>query len=499
MTADALEVAPDPAALIESMRAFGYALPTALADLIDNSISAGARQVEVEFRWAGRESSIAVIDDGCGMDAAGVVEAMRLGSRSAVEERTAQDLGRFGLGLKSAAWSQGRSLTVISRPAAGPTTAKRWDLDHVTETKRWLLLEDISDTGQELQGRITATGYGTAVIVEQLDRLVGGAALDDAKARRRFLEAVNRTAHHLGMVFHRFLVGRNALTLSINGEPVEPWDPFLEHHAATQVLPSETFSIDTSRIEVAPFVLPHFSKLSKEEHEQAAGLRGWNAQQGFYVYRGRRLLVAGGWLGLKRMQQEEHYKLARIRVDLPNSSDQQWQIDVRKASARIPSPLIDGFERVARATRSKASDAYRFRGKVLARRAGQPSALAVVWQQVTLRNAGRAFRVNRQHPLIDALKHSDDVAKAVERALRLVEEGLPVESIIMDSREHPDQRSGAPFAGDGPELVADLRDCHVRLVALGQLPDAALDLLAAIEPFRFHPDIVESFREALQT
>src|SRR5439155_3815390 len=135
-----------------------------------------------------------------------------------------------------------------------------------------------------------------------------------------------------------------------------------ENEPATQRLPTEDLPFQARRVHVAPYVLPHVSKLDAAAHADASGSRGWNAQQGFYVYRARRLLVAGDWLGLSRMQQEEHYKLARIRVDLNNAMDEAWQIDVRKAAARIPGPLQPELNRIAQATRRRAAEAYRFRG-----------------------------------------------------------------------------------------------------------------------------------------
>src|SRR5262245_21235687 len=113
------DVAPDPSSMIESMRAAGYTLPTAVADLIDNSIAANSRSVWLRFQWEGEASWISITDDGHGMSEKELVCAMRLGSRSPLEARDAHDLGRFGLGLKTASFSQARRLTVITRRRAG--------------------------------------------------------------------------------------------------------------------------------------------------------------------------------------------------------------------------------------------------------------------------------------------------------------------------------------------------------------------------------------------
>lgn len=490
---DELLVPPDPGALIESMRAFGYSLPTAIADLIDNSITAGATRIAIDFSWNGSESSIAVRDDGDGMDEETLLQAMRLGSRNPTENRAPDDLGRFGLGLKSAAWSQARSLTVVSS-AGGPPLIRRWDLDHVTASRTWALLTNGTRHAEELATGLD--GAGTIVLLEHPDRLVGEVTPEDEQARDRFLALVAKTSLHLSMVFHRFLSGTRAIDLSVNGQTVAPWDPFLVDHPATQRLPGEQLVLRGGRVLVAPFVLPHVTKLTRDVHATAAGPLGWNAQQGFYVYRARRLLVAGGWLGLRRMQQEEHYKLARIQVDLDNSMDEAWQIDVRKATARIPGNLQSAFDRIAKRTRKAASDAYRFRGKTVSRGERQ-QAIDFVWQRRRLRGGSHVFRINRNHPLLSSIDTEPEIIRAVEKALRLVEENLPVEAIVMESRERPDDKPNRPFEGHTTAVAEMLRQAHEAMTGEGLNADDALTALATVEPFEAYPELVQALREEL--
>lgn len=494
------DVPPDPAAMIESMRAFGYSLPTAVADLVDNSITADAANVWVELHWAGAESSVRVLDDGHGMDAETLTNAMRLGSRSPRELRAPNDLGRFGLGLKTASFSQARSLTVASRPDGGAVEVRRWDLDHVTRTRAWSLL--VNPPAKDVAGLagLESLASGTLVVLDRLDRLVRDSSPDDAAAHQRLLEHVRRTEEHLAMVFHRFLSGRGAVTLHVNGRPVEPWDPFLvEHpaHPATQQLPPDALEFEGGRVEVHPFVVPHQSKLGPELHRLAAGPRGWNAHQGFYVYRARRLLVAGDWLGLP-FRQEEHHKLARIRIDLDNSMDSAWQIDVRKATARIPGPLRDRLRAIADTTRRRASEAYRFRGKVVAREQ-RPGQTAFVWQRRRDRNGRIAYLLNRDHPLIrEALDEGAEVRDAVQRTLRLAEENLPVAAITIDASERPETAEAQlPFAGRDREVLEMLRRAHGTLVASGADPMSVLHTLATVEPFDSHPAVVAVLYEEL--
>src|SRR5262249_14738085 len=143
------------------------------------------------------------------------------------------------------------------------------------------------------------------------------------------------------------------------------WDPFMESHPATIRTPVETIPHDSGAIFIQGFVLPHRDKLLPKDMEHGAGPSGWNAHQGFYVYRNRRMLVGGGWLGLgsgKLWTQEEHYRLARIQVDIPNSQDLEWQIDIKKSTARPPVWLRDRLKSLAERVRAQAREVFAHRG-----------------------------------------------------------------------------------------------------------------------------------------
>ena len=292
------EAPPRAAALVESLRAFGYELSTAIADLVDNSIFAGAKHVWIHFHWAGAQSAIAVIDDGGGMDEKCLIEAMRPGTTNPCETRDLLDLGRFGLGLKTASFSQCRKVTVRTRRTGGAIVARCWDLDHIARVDAWQLLRTTGGRAAELSTRLDELPKGTAVIWENLDRLVAGARLESDADEGLFLGRADAVRDRLAAAFHRFLGGPRALKILLNEHPVKPWDPFLEDEVATQRLPAEKLRFNGSFVEVQPFVLPHLSKVTAETHVRAAGTRGWDSHQGFYIYRNRRLIVSGDWLGL---------------------------------------------------------------------------------------------------------------------------------------------------------------------------------------------------------
>jgi Histidine kinase-, DNA gyrase B-, and HSP90-like ATPase len=493
-TADYELVEPDASAMMESLRAFGYSTPAAVADLIDNSITAGARNVWIEFHWNGRDSHFAILDDGGGMNEEVLVGAMRAGSRSPLEERTAADLGRFGLGLKTASFSQCRQLTVASKAKGHPQATRRWDLDYVREHRQWRLLKTPAAESVGRLDALTGMAHGTLVLWEKMDRVVPGDSVQSEADHARFRHLIDVVEEHLGMVFHRFL--GTAFRVFVNGRQprhqVRPWDPFLPTHDATQQLPVESVPTPAGVVTVRPYVLPHKDRLGDKLHEAAAGPAGWNAQQGFYVYRNERLLVAGDWLGLGYTK-EEHYKLARIQIDLPNTMDSEWDIDVKKSRARPPGTIRDRLKVVADLTRRRAVEVYRHRGRYGARNAPGPEAFAWVPGR---RKDRMIYAVNRDHPLAAAvLAAAGDNRPAVEALLRLLEETVPVRQIWLDAAQVPDGHA-RPF-----EEVADkdvkqvMTQVYDALRRGGHSPAAAKERVGTMDAFAAHPHLLATLAD----
>lgn len=483
---------PNPSALIESLRAFGYDLKTALSDLIDNSIAARSVNIWIDASWAGSQSTLCITDDGEGMTQAELLEAMRPGSRNPREIRVPEDLGRFGLGLKTASFSQCRRLTVRSKKRESQSAQYCWDLDYVSECGEWRVLKESRRESEKHLSRLNDLSAGTAVLWEDMDRLVASDDTEDAQSHDVFLDRLEKVKCHIAMVFHRFLKGRDSVRIYINDRQIEPWDPFLESHLATQRQPEEVLIVDGQQIHITPFVLPHNSKLTADEHSSAAGPRGWNSHQGFYVYRNRRLLVSGDWLGLG-FQKEEHYKLARIQVDIPNSLDDKWAIDVRKAMAHPPKSTIQDMKRIARLARQAAANIYRHRGKIIARQ--NSCADLFIW--LHKRKHGKQFyRINRRHPLvIEALRTQPNDYTATRALFRLLEETVPVPLIVINQAEHPDTQSlpfdGAP-PGDVLEVMEEILDALLRS---GQSAEQAFERIAGMEPFDRFPEVLAILRE----
>jgi hypothetical protein len=477
--------APEPAGMVASLSSLGYSLPAAIADLVDNSISAKARNIDVEFAWKGRDSWIAVVDDGRAMDQDELVTAMTVAARGAHTPRSASDLGRFGVGLKSASFSQARQLTVLSRKG-GQEHVRVWDLDVVERYGEWRLLRETDDETESVLRRIRPKGdSGTVVLWQRLNGYHSDDVVDDDEVtQRQFYAEASRTEAHLAMVFARFLAGRGRRNLRVSGTPVEPWDPFMNAHPSVQPLSAEELSAGSGGIvRVEAFVLPGAHRLSAEEYDRAAGPQGWLDQQGFYVYRRNRLILAGDWLGLPGMRREEKYNLARIAVDIPAESDAEWGVDIRKANVVPPVSLRPHLHRIARNARGKAADVLRYRGKVAARTHGDP--MVHVWS--VRRPDGRlACRINRSHPLVQAaLRPGGARTEDVRALVRLLEEMVPVATLrVMHETDACDDPE--PFGGAGPaddQAVEVAQRIYESLVSDGRSPSAARERLRTIAPF----------------
>jgi hypothetical protein len=471
--------------MVEALRGLGYSPATALADIIDNSIAARATLVDLTFTWAGADSHILILDNGEGMDGPGLDRAMRLGDRSPLETRDAADLGRFGLGLKTASFSQCRRLTVASR-RAGTTLALRWDLDVLLAdtSGRWSLLENPHAGSAPRLASLDAQASGTAVLWELMDRITP-TGRDEAD----FLDQIDRIERHLAMVFHRYLTARRVV-IRINGKPVEPWDPFLEARIDTWRSRPDRFVVNGYPVAMQGFVLPHRDRLDPKTLESAAGPDGWTAQQGFYVYRNERLLVAGSWLGLGRGRswtKDEPFRLARIRVDLPNTADADWQIDIRKSTARPPLEARQRLTVLAEDVRDRARRVFAFRGKTAA--AGSREPLVQAWKQSRTRDGVR-YRIDPAHPAVEAvLEEAGNLAGAIRAMLRVIEDTVPVQQIWLDTAEARDTPPAA-VSGEPPAEVVSLmgRILTGMVRRRGLTVEAARAEMARTEPFNTWPD-----------
>jgi anti-sigma regulatory factor (Ser/Thr protein kinase) len=369
------EVVPAAARTIASLRDIGYELPQAIADLVDNSVSARAKTVTIDLHFDGTDSWIRIADDGLGMDSATLTEALRYGT---VREYDSDDLGKFGFGLKTASTSQCRRVVVASRraPDRARIEVRALDLGHIEETNRWeILVVDPAQRPAHLVEPLQAT-TGTVALWEDLDRILDYKDPWGGWAKRKLLEQAEAIAEHLGMVFHRFLAGQvrgRRLKIFVNGAHVDPWDPFCRDEPKTVALPENDFRVASENgmgiVHVSPFVLPDRADFSDTAAwQRASGPLKWNRQQGLYVYRANRLIQWGGWSRMRTT--DEHSKLARVALDFSPNLDAAFSINISKAIVKLPPDLRDDLEPVVNQAVRVANQRYRKGGGAGAGRSG---------------------------------------------------------------------------------------------------------------------------------
>jgi hypothetical protein len=360
-----VSVTPSAARLTTSLRDIGYDFPSAVADLVDNSIAAGATIVDVLIEFSGGNSRVFICDDGSGMSENGLVESLRFGSR---RDYAQNELGRYGLGLKTASLSQCRSVTVVTRRAVTlkRIAARTLDLDLILDFDDWLVVvPPMSDTVRRCHKWLSES-TGTVVVWEKLDRVLPEKNPQGGWARRRLESLTEKTVEHLSMVFHRFLEGTTAtgreVVISVNGEKLTPWNPFALDEPRTKELPKLRFDIalpaGAGTVSLRRFVLPARERFSSvSEFERLSGPLKWNRQQGLYIYRADRLVQWGGWSGVRAI--DEHTKLARAAVDFDTDLDDAFNINVAKMRVSLPAPLKQMLERPLHELCILANESYR--------------------------------------------------------------------------------------------------------------------------------------------
>lgn len=404
------EVVPAAARTIASLRDVGYEPVQAIADLVDNCVEARATEVRIDVRFAGSESWIRVADNGHGMDAATLTEALRYGSERDYDE---SDLGKFGFGLKSASTSQCRRVTVASRRASqrARMEVRCLDLNHIAGTNRWeILVIDPSARGEHLTAPL-AQAPGTVVMWEELDRILDYKDPFGQWARRKMLELAEEIDRHLGMVFHRFLAGEvrgRKLRIWVNGTRVEPWDPFCRDEQALVSLDEADIKIVSDEgagiLHVAPYVLPHQNDFSSPEAwARASGPLKWNRQQGFYIYRANRLIQWGGWSRIRTT--DEHTKLARVSLDFSPVLDSALGVNISKAIVKLPLDVRSELEPIVTQVARVADHRYRRKAPAGTRSGIGSSRKGGLETAVSGRPSGRS-KANQPHSLRGALEQA---------------------------------------------------------------------------------------------
>jgi hypothetical protein len=482
-----------PSALLESLRSIGYTLDTALADIIDNSITAKAGCISIRFLWNNGKPWIAVCDDGFGMSRKELIEAMRFGFRSPSVKRDSDDLGRFGLGMKTASISQCRHMTVVSKKA-GTTSACEWNLDAMVSdgASEWnaciLNTDSLPKDGiltDLIAKHLAHNKSGSIVFWQNLDVSLGDPK--ESSGEKRFSAHMDSARKHLELFFHRFLASplkQRRVAINFNDATLEACNPFGSSIPARQELPAERIRMEGQVVTIQPYVLPHRLKAaSLSEYEKDAGEEGYLHNQGFYIYRNRRLIIKATWFRL--IPKDELNKLIRIRVDIPNSLDHLWRLDIKKSQANPPETVRRELKRII----NKISGAGRI---VFTNRATRlrDRKITPVWKREVIE--GRVhYGVNEEHPLVKALLK--DLPKARVDSLRacfeLLNSTFPYDMYYADAA---DDKTAFATSGPDEETVRQVGFHLVRALHSCGFEGAELrKQLENAEFFKCSPELIE--------
>lgn len=425
-----IENTPEAGSLVGSMRSMGYTFESAVADIVDNSVTAGSSQIHIYFPSDPSNCFVAILDNGCGMSRKELYVAMRYGSRASEENREDNDLGRFGLGMKSASLSQCRIMTVVSKKN-GRVSAYQWDYNKIKGQSKWLMLEYKPEELERLPyiEVLLAQKSGTLVVWQDFDVIKKSS---NGQVFTTLTDYRGKMIDYVGLIFHRFISAKkkDKIEFYINKHKVEALDPFLENHPKTMVRKQIDLEVKDKdgierHIKAQPFILPFIKDLSEKDIKRSGGID--RTLQGYYIYRNNRLIIWGKWFGQPR---GELTKNARIRVDIPNTLDDMWGIDVKKQNATIPPVIKNQLRRAVDETLSIATRQQTHRG----RRENLDERVSYVWNRIEARENHFFYEINKESELYKLVrsKVDDKSFSYVEMLLEELEHNLPLHQMYLD-------------------------------------------------------------------
>lgn len=411
---------PPAKSLISGIRSIGYSFASSVADIIDNSITAKASEINV-YADPLDEPYFVILDNGLGMNYDELKNAMTFGSDRSNKIDNELDLGRFGLGLKSASLSQCRKMTVISKEKDS-INGMCYDLEIIEAQNDWVLevLDENEVKRMPCFEQLNKYETGTLVIWQNFDKL-------DALATNfvtSFRNAVADAKKHVELVFHYYY---DSVSIFFNNDRIEKRDPFLINSAPRQQTGrTDPIIINGSIITITPYTLPFANTLTQEE-KKLLGNTSIYDEQGFYIYRNKRLIIWGSWLHMN--VRSELSKLARVKIEIPSTLDKEWSLDVKKSTAKIPdkikdqikASLEDSIHRSKRTTRFKGVKEQQFEDKV--------------WNRINLRDGFVKYELNKENPLYKLLSEnlSETDKRLLDSFIFQIETGLPKYSIQNDT------------------------------------------------------------------
>ena len=473
---DLIRNQPSASVLINSMRSMGYSFESAVSDLIDNSITAQSKNIYIDFYLNDGRQIFTILDDGIGMDEPTLLEAMKYGSKSNLEIEN--QLGRFGLGLKTASLSQCRKLTVLTKQN-NKIVSYSWDLDLVISKDEWLMIKNNPEIFKDMIffNDFNSLRTGTCIILENFDNIDRTLFIQDITS-----ELVESLSKHISLVFHRFLKGKNKIQILLNGNKIIPIDPFLEDHPKTNPREETKMEIEDSNgvsriVSVQPYVLPFFKDMSKKDFDTVGGDENFNNDHGFYIYRNKRLIIHGKWFGMRNIDWLS--KNLRIKVDIPITLDSIWAIDIKKQNAVLPSIFKRRLVKTIEQSSLIVKATNEFKGRRVNNTDGE-----YVWDRLLTNGGAFKYAINKNSTYLKTIiKEKDNIPiEQVYKILEIVENSLPFQSIYNDYSQRKVDESKTETTSSVEQLAKEL--IKEQLIKNKDINKFLIDLFN-MEPFSF--------------
>ena len=462
---------PRPSALLFAIRAVGYSFETAVADIIDNSIAAQATRIDIYSEPSGTPY-FAFLDDGTGMTADELENALLLGSDRTGRSDSGRELGRYGLGLKSASLSQCRKLSVATKQG-NEIRAMVFSLDEIENRGDWVTLSLSRKEAEAIPefSRLAALKSGTLVVWQDFDKL----RRNSSSFETSFRSLVESAKRHVEYVFHRFW---GEIGIRFNEEPVEKRDPFLlDSYGLQQEGRPVVVTIEGHDIAITPFSLPYANALTAEQKKLLGNPKSIYDEQGLYLYRNKRLIAWGSWF--RTEVRSETNKLARVRVDIPAALDDVWTLDVKKSSATVP-------DRIKSKIKIAVNDST-FRSHRAVQKQGGKETLSEhnVWERTALGKDSVRYSINRNNPICRELvgKLTAETLPLFDEFVDQLEKFLPKNDLHIDMAQDKKIETGNAVGESTSDRIRNLASKLADISDAGDR-EAVLSRYLAFEAWR---------------
>lgn len=472
---DSFDITPNTN-LLDVLGHSGYSLQSAIADIMDNSITAKADNIWLNMRYDGKDSEIVIVDDGYGMDLEKLKSASIIAFKDMHEERSEDDLGRFSTGINSASASMCNQLIIQSK-TADQNNSNTIVLDYEEmKTSGWVC--KIVD----LEEDFLKSNSGTAIVWRKLKTAA------NAGNRHDFYKKISVVEKHISHVFNDYIT--SGLQIHINNDDtiVKGWDPFFISNPKTTLIYDESVEYHGSKVGMKIYILPPFNNLSTDEQAYMKGY-GLSDQQGFYIYRKNRLIKEGGWLGIEDLAISNKYDYARIRVDIDTSLDKYFDPNFLKNEIFIPDDLKDFFKKIAIKSRNESRKSFNYMKAPSIIRSVKTESKIPVWNCKNSSD-GLILSVNEEHPIVKSLV--SDLKDADRRRLfKLLSKNIPVGEI---TRSGVSKKQNAYL-----DITKEMNEMYEKLKDDGLSNKEILKKMTTCEPFCISDDYISLLIEFFES